>query len=204
MTSTLTLGFLGCGKISSAVCRGYATAEGNGKPARIFVSTRSADKSKALKDDFTDLVTVTDSCEEIVAQSDVIFIGLLPGVARELLPTLSFEGKMVISMMAAVDYSEILALTRCPTEKVVRTVPLPSNARQSGPILMHPPNAEAERLLRIVGTPVACTVEQEMKPLVCMTGHISSFYELLRVTQDFAVRNGERVLQHPLKTTVLC
>ena len=30
-----------------------------------------------------------------------------------------------------------------------------------------------------------------MKPLVSLTGHISSFFELLRVTQDWAVKNGE-------------
>ena len=30
-----------------------------------------------------------------------------------------------------------------------------------------------------------------MKPLVSLTGHISSFFELMRMTQDWAVKNGE-------------
>ena len=33
----------------------------------------------------------------------------------------------------------------------------------------------------------------EMKPLVSLTGHISSFFELMRLTQDWAVTNGEAI-----------
>ncbi len=189
-TSKLTLGFLGCGKISSAVCRGYATADSSVRPNKLLVSLRSADKSSQLKNDFPDLVSVLDDLAAIVQQSDILFIGLLPSVARQVLPSLSFQGKLVISMMAAVDFNEVLSLTRCPDNMIVRTVPLPSNARHCGPILMHPPNADAEQILRIIGTPVVCREEQEMTPMVAMTGHISSFYELLRMTQDWAVQHG--------------
>jgi pyrroline-5-carboxylate reductase len=189
--SQLSLGFLGCGKISSAVCRGYASATGINKPLRLLVSLRSEEKSKALKEEFPDLVTICSSSEELVSLSDVIFIGLLPKVAREVLPTLSFENKLVVSMMAAVDFSEVVSLTRPTENRVVRTVPLPSAARRTGPILMYPPNDEAEQLLKVVGTPVVCRDEQAMKPLVAVTGHISSFFELMRLTQDWAVDRGE-------------
>lgn len=73
---------------------------------------------------------------------------------------------------------------------MVRTVPLPSNARRTGPILMHPACPEAEGVLKIVGTPVVCKLEAEMKPMVAITGHISSFFELMRCSQDFAIDNG--------------
>ena len=190
--SNLTIGFLGCGKISSAVCRGYAAASGSERPLRVIVSERSREKSSALKAEYSDFVTVSDSNEEIVNQSDILFIGLLPGVAREVLPSLNVDGKLIISMMAAVDYSEVLTLTKShdANSRVVRTVPLPSNARRSGPILMHPECAEAESVLKIVGTPVVCKLEAEMKPMVAITGHISSFFELMRCSQDFAVANG--------------
>ncbi len=187
--TNLTIGFLGCGKISSAVCRGYATAEGLHRPLRLIVSQRNEEKSQALKNDFPNLVTISTSSDELVNDSDVIFIGLLPTVARELLPTLNFKNKLVVSMMAAVDFSEVVQLIG-HSDRVVRTVPLPSAARRTGPILMHPANDEAESLLKVVGTPVVCRAEQEMKPMVAVTGHISSFFELMRVSQDWAVSNG--------------
>ena len=94
-------------------------------------------------------------------------------MAREVLPSLNFDGKLIISMMAAVDCSEVLTKTKShgANSRVVRTVPLPSNARRSSPILMHPVCEEAERVLQIVGTPVVCKLEAEMK-------------------QDFAIANG--------------
>jgi len=191
--STKVVGILGCGKIGSCIGRGYASlASGlKEKPSRILVSPRSADKAALLASEFPDLVTIASSNEEVVSGSDIIYIGLLPPVARETLPKMPFrEGQLVISTMAAVDIQEVLSLTSMPAHRVVRTVPLPSCARQSGPILMHPPNAEAEAVLNIIGAPVACANEADMKPLVCLTGHISSFYELMRVSQDFFVKEG--------------
>ena len=93
--SDKAVGFLGCGKISSAVCRGYAGADGTCRPKKIMVSRRSADKSAALQAEYPALITVCDSNEEIVKQCDIIFIGLLPGVANELLPTLPFDDHRV-------------------------------------------------------------------------------------------------------------
>lgn len=57
---------IGCGKISSAVCRGYAGADGTYSPKKIMVLRRSADKSAALQAEYPELVTVCDSNEEIV------------------------------------------------------------------------------------------------------------------------------------------
>jgi pyrroline-5-carboxylate reductase len=189
--SNLTVAFLGCGKISSAVCRGFAGADGNMKPKKILVSLRSAEKSAALKAEYPDLITVKESNEELVAEADIVFIGLLPGIARELLPTLPFaESKTVISMMAAVDYSELLELVKLSGASVGKTVPLPAASKRSGPVIMFPPNASIEAILSVVGTTIPCTDELQMKPMISLTGHISSFYELMKVSQDWQVEHG--------------
>jgi pyrroline-5-carboxylate reductase len=200
--SNATLGFLGCGKISSAVCRGYAGASGNARPKKILVSLRNEAKSSALKAAFPDLVHVVESNEALVAEADVVFIGLLPAVARELLPTMPFTAdKLVISMMAAVDLQETLALTKMPADRLVRTVPLPSAAIRSGPVLVHPPNAAIEAILAIVSTPAVCTLESHMKPMIAVTGHISSFFELMKTSQEFVVEQGKH---HPCLHRVGC
>lgn len=195
--SNLCLGFLGCGKISSAVCRGYASAPGQHRPKKVLVSVRSEEKSRALQEAYPDLVQVVDSNETIVSEADIIFIGLLPGVAREILPTLHFgPSKLVVSMMAAVDYQETLGLLKLPTDRVVRTVPLPSAANRTGPVLVHPSNPTLEAILSIVSTPVVCAEESHMKPMVAVTGHISSFFELVKTSQDFITENGRQMALH--------
>lgn len=185
-----TIGFLGCGKISSAVCRGFATC--TTPPRKIFVSLRSIEKSEALKRDFPDLIEVIDDNNKIAELSDVLFIGLLPNVAEEVLPQLPLTPqKLIISMMAAIDYSKTLQLlSQIPADRIVRTVPLPSATRRSGPIIMFPGQSEAEEILRFVGTPIVCEEEAKMKPMISVTGHISSFYELMRTTQSFLSEKG--------------
>ncbi len=191
-----TLGFIGCGKISSALCRGFASVPSDQRPIRILVSRRSEEKSKKLRDDFPDLIHVVDSNEEIVLESDVVFIGLLPQTAAVVLPTLPFTDKqLVMSMMAAVDFEATKQLLAFSTLDVVRIVPLPSSARRSGPILLYPPHHQAETILKLIGTPIVCCSESEMKPMVSVTGHISSFYELMRTTENFLIENGKVGIQ---------
>jgi pyrroline-5-carboxylate reductase len=189
--SGATIGFLGCGKISTALCRGMAGLSDIARPKCILVSRRSVDKSGQLARESPLLIEVLDSNEDIVERADVVFIGLLPSVAREELPKLDFTSrKLVISMMAAVNYDETRLLTRILGDGLVRIVPLPSAARRSGPIVMFPPNPVAENLLKHIGTPVACATEVQMKPMISITGHISSFFELMRTSQTFLSNHG--------------
>ena len=66
--------------------------------------------------------------------SEVVFLGLLPGPAREILPNMPFKkDQIVISMMAAVDIAELKSLVANVDEnRVTRTVPLPSNSQRTG------------------------------------------------------------------------
>jgi pyrroline-5-carboxylate reductase len=183
---------IGCGKISSALCKGYAGASFPYCPKKILVSRRNEEKSAALAAQYPSLVAIEDDNAQLVEQSDIIFVGLLPGVAREILPTLQFTSKVVISMMAAVPYEETLSIMRIGRDRLVRTVPLPSSARRCGPILCYPPNPALEEVLRVVGTPIVFDSEDEMKTAICVTGQISPFFELMRVTEDWIIRNGKK------------
>ena len=84
-------------------------------------------------------------------------------------------------MMAAVNIDELRELVGVPHAQVVRTVPLPSASTRTGPILCHPVLKVCVEVLEVVGTVVATEDEKEMLPLVCLTGHISSLYELMQV-----------------------
>mmetsp|Transcript_11312 Transcript_11312/g.10951 ORF Transcript_11312/g.10951 Transcript_11312/m.10951 type:complete len:292 (+) Transcript_11312:83-958(+) len=193
------IGFLGCGKISSALARGFAGADESCRPSKIIVSPRNEERSRKLFEDYGDIIEIASSNEDLVRRSDVVFIGLLPSTARELIPTLPFNDKqLIISMLATIKIGEVRSLVSqgelykntYDLKNIVRTVPLPSNSQRVGPILLHPSNTEVEAILSIVGKPIVCQTEDEMTPLVSLTGHISPFFELMRVTQDWAVKNG--------------
>lgn len=164
--ATTTIGLLGTGKIGSAVFTGFCS-EGGWQPRHAFVAARTKAKADALAAKFPGRVTVEADNQAIVDQSDVIFIGLLPDVARAELPKLTFAStKRVVSMMATIPYDELLQLVKLPREQVVRTVPLPATAKRSGPILAFPENAEIRDLLAQIGTPVMVETEPEITTLV--------------------------------------
>ena len=194
------------GKISSAVARGFATS-GPLRPRSIIISPRNEEKAAILHAAHPDIIEIASSNEDVVLRSNIVFIGLLPAAAAEILPKLVFtEEQMVwafyvsaflyyvilqvISMMAAVNYADVLSMTGTAMARTARIVPLPSAAKRSGPILCFPPNVQLAEIVSVVGTPVICSAESEMKPLVSITGHISAFYELMSVAETWAVSNG--------------
>ncbi len=76
------------------------------------------------------------------------------------------EKKKVVSMMATIPYDELLKLVKLPKANVVRTVPLTSSSKRSGPILAYPENAYVKELLQQIGTPVMVPKESEITTLV--------------------------------------
>ncbi|KDO19849.1 hypothetical protein SPRG_14949 [Saprolegnia parasitica CBS 223.65] len=190
----VVLGLLGTGKIGSAVMTGYCSpvaAKSTWEPKAIFVSPRGTEKAKALQAKFPAKVTIAATNQAVIDASNVIFIGLLPDVARQELPALHFPSHVtVISMMATIPYDELVQLVRLPKENVVRTVPLPSSSRRTGPILAYPKQSYVEQLLLQIGTPVMVDTESEVTTLTGMTAMISFFYATCGHLQQWCVNNG--------------
>jgi pyrroline-5-carboxylate reductase len=89
-TSTIKVGFLGCGTIAAAIATGLAT-QNKIQLASIAVTRRSESKSKALQESFPNLVTIHEDNQEIVDQSDVVFVCVLPKYASQVLQDLQFD-----------------------------------------------------------------------------------------------------------------
>lgn len=83
-------------KISSAVARGYAIGTASERPSKIYVSPRTLEKAEALRAAFPDLVVIAASNEEVVQKSNVVFIGLLPNVAGDILNKMPFRDDQVV------------------------------------------------------------------------------------------------------------
>lgn len=127
----MRLGFLGTGEITAALVRGL-----EGQDHAILVSPRNAMVAATLAAEVPGVTIVPN--EEVVAQSDVIFLCLLAPVAFEVLPTLPFRaGQTVISVMVDAPLAKLRVLC-APATDIAITIPLPPIATGGCPLPVYP------------------------------------------------------------------
>lgn len=125
----MRIGVLGTGTIASAVVRGIA-----GDGHKITLSQRSASHAQALAEAY-DNVAVGDNAT-VIEQSDVLFLGLMAEVARDVLPTLTFRAdQRVVSFMAGASLAEVAALV-APARAEAVMMPFPGIANGGSPVLV--------------------------------------------------------------------
>jgi hypothetical protein len=95
VTQPIRAGFLGCGTIAYSIASGLANPnhspylfEKSLRLESICVTRRSESKSSQLKESYPDIVTVCETAEEVVQNSELVFLCVLPqhvdGVLAEL------------------------------------------------------------------------------------------------------------------------
>lgn len=136
---TARLGFIGCGEITAAMVRGLA-----GQGHRILVSPRNAAVAATLAAEVPG-VTIAPN-EQVVADSDVVFLCLLARVADEVLPGLPFRAdQSVISVMVDAPLAKLRSLC-APATDIAITIPLPPIARGGCPLPVYPASPVLETL----------------------------------------------------------
>lgn len=157
------IGFLGTGEIASAVVE---TIAGDGHA--ILVSERSAGMSAALAERFPAVSRAPN--ERVVAESDVVFVCLLAGTAREVLPGLPFrKGQTVISVMADMPIAD---LTRhcAPASDICVAIPLPTLPRGGTPLAAYPENPVLRAVLGTHAVLHICPSETALNAHFAVTG----------------------------------
>lgn len=117
----MRIGILGLGTIATALVKGIADDD-----HILTVSRRNAENAADLCGTFAN-VSVADN-QEVVDNSDALFIGLTDNVYRDALSALRFRAdQMVISLMAGPEMAELVA----PATLSARMIPLPRHNTQS-------------------------------------------------------------------------
>jgi ornithine cyclodeaminase/alanine dehydrogenase-like protein (mu-crystallin family) len=102
-----TIGFIGCGTIAQAIATGLLTQTETDKDPnhmihQVYVTKRSEAKSTALSKRFGDRIVVTEDNQEIVDQSDLIFLCVLPQFEESVLKALNIgHEKTLISLVVS-------------------------------------------------------------------------------------------------------
>ena len=116
------IGFIGCGNMGSAMVGGLIES-GFTNPNNIIVSTRTEESAKRLKDKYK--VNVTTDNDEVVKNSDIVFLAVKPNMYSKVITELksdSLKEKLIITIAAGItiDYMEKLLGNNA---RIVRTMP---------------------------------------------------------------------------------
>ena len=89
-TKLPTLGFLGCGAITTAMVTGFCERAGD-TPYPIVVSDMRAEACAKLQEKFPDRVTAAKDLQECVDKSDWVIIAVWPQAGEEVVRSLTFR-----------------------------------------------------------------------------------------------------------------
>jgi pyrroline-5-carboxylate reductase len=187
MNNKMSIGFIGVGKITRAIVEGLCTSAM--ERTQIFLSPRNENNAKHLTGKF-EQVKRLDANQQVIDQSEIVFIAVRPAVAKEVLQTLVFrENQMVISLVPLLKKSELLKAV-APASHITRAVPTPAVMLHTGPIILFDSNETVTQLFRHLGQPVEVHSEQQLHALWTLTGLITPFYDLLDELSRWTIDKG--------------
>ena len=183
----MKLGFVGTGKIASAVITGICNSKI--KFTKIVVSPRNRLIAKALKKKLKK-VCIAKNNQEIVSSCNWVFLAITPSVGEKIIKNLKFKSNQtVISFISTITLLELKKVIKVKT-KIVRAIPLPPISLKKGPVPICPPDKKVKDFFNNIGTVIEIKDEKSSINFWTTSGIMASFYELLRVMTDWLVKKG--------------
>ena len=183
----MKLGFIGTGKITSAVITGICKSSISYN--KIIISHRNKSISSSLKKKFKK-ISISKDNQEIVDKCDWVFLSVTPTVGEKIIKDLKFKSNQtVISFISTITLTQLKKAIRVKA-KIVRAIPLPPISLKKGPVPICPPNKKVKDFFNKIGTTVEIKNEKSSINFWSTSGMMAPFYELLRVMTDWLVKRG--------------
>lgn len=183
----MKLGFLGTGKITSAVVEGLCFS--NIPTLSIALSPRNEAASKRLAERFSNVQRM-ESNQQVLDHADIVCVAVRPNHAVDVLSQLRFrDTHTVISFVPFLTTPELARAVE-PARDSCRAIPLPSVVNHTCPIPVFPDIDRVMDLFGHIGQPLRVENETQLHALWTLTGLISPFYTLLGELGDWAVSQG--------------
>ena len=184
----MKLGFIGTGNISSDVITGICNSQL--KVKKIIISPRNKNKANLLSKKFKKKILIAKNNQEVVNNSNWLFLGVLPEVGKTILPRLNFKSNQtIISFMSTIKLNQLKKITN-KKSKIIRAIPMPPISLGKGPIAIYPPNKRVKNFFNKIGTSIEIKNEGLSNNFWAISGTMASFYELLKVLSDWQVKKG--------------
>ena len=182
----MRLGFIGIGNIATDVIEGFVKSKT--KYNRITLSPRNKTKSKYIKNKFK-RIFIAKNNQEVIDNSDLIFLAILPNVGLKILPKLKFKKKqIIISFVSTLKYLDLKNMIKVKA-KVVRAIPMPPIRLRQGPVVIFPPNQKVKKLFNKLGSTIEIKKENLSNSFWAISGTMASFYELINVLSKWLTKN---------------
>ena len=179
----MRIGIIGTGTIANALVRGIA-ADGH----QITVSDRNATHAAQLAAEF-DTVSIAPN-QDVLDQSDVIFLGLMADVADTVLGALTFSpDHRVVSLMAGPSLAEVTAWV-APARAEALMIPFPAIARGNSPILTYPASPLLDQIFSARNTVIALAEPADMNSYLAAQAVL---LPSIRLLADTAAWLGQRI-----------
>ena len=183
----MKLGFIGTGKITSAVIAGICKSSISYD--KIIISHRNKSISSSLKKKFKK-ISISKDNQEIVDKCDWVFLSVTPTVGEKIIKDLKFKSNQtVISFISTITLAQLKKAIKVKA-KIVRAIPLPPISLKKGPVPICPPHKKVKDFFNKIGTTVEIKNEKSSINFWSTSGMMAPFYELLRVMTDWLVKRG--------------
>ena len=183
----MNLGFIGTGNIVSDVITGISKSKISYK--KIIISPRNKKKAQSLKRKFKKITIAKDN-QEVINNSDWIFLGVLPQVGEKILPQLKFKNKqIIISFISTLNYSKLKKLIK-KRLAIIRAIPMPPIRLGKGPVAIFPPNKKVKNFFNKIGITIEINNEKLSKNFWAISGTMAPFFELLNTLSKLLAKKG--------------
>ena len=183
----MNLGFIGTGKIASAVINGVCSSKIPFN--RIYISPRNKLIAQQLKKKFKK-ISVAKNNQEIVNKCEWVFLSITPNVGNRIIKNLQFKSSQtIISFISTIKLNQLKKAIKVKA-KIVRAIPLPPISLKKGPVPIFPPNKKVKNFFNNIGTTVEIKSERSSISFWTTSGMMASFYELLNVMTNWLIKKG--------------
>ena len=183
----MKLGFIGTGKITSAVIEGICKSKI--LFSKIIISPRNKVLAQKLSKKFKK-VTIAKNNQEIVNNCNWVFLSITPTVGQKIIKELKFRSNQtIISFISTITLAQLKKAIRVKA-KIIRAIPLPPISLKKGPVPICPPNKKVKEFFNKIGTTVEIQKEKSSINFWSTSGMMAPFYELLRVMTEWLVKRG--------------
>tara|TARA_B110000444_G_scaffold170619_1_gene159407 strand:- start:2 stop:769 length:768 start_codon:yes stop_codon:yes gene_type:complete len=183
----MKLGFIGTGKIASAVINGVCSSKIPFN--RIYISPRNKLIAQELKKKFKK-ISIAKNNQEIVNKCEWVFLSITPNVGNRIIKNLQFKSSQtIISFISTIKLNQLKKAIKVKA-KIVRAIPLPPISLKKGPVPIFPPNKKVKNFFNNIGTTVEIKSERSSISFWTTSGMMASFYELLNVMTNWLIKKG--------------
>jgi pyrroline-5-carboxylate reductase len=193
----MKLGFIGTGTIATSVIEGLLKSKA--KIGQINISTRSYKNSIKLRKKSKKIRAYSEN-QDIINNSSIVFIGLLPKVASKELKICQFKkSQTIVSFVSTLNIKSLKKLCN-PVEKIVKAAPLPMASDGLSPTIIYPNHKLIKSLFELTGSVIVAKNENQNNHLWVMSSFMATYLNIFLTGMLFEFNHQNFDLNKSIKS----